>query len=150
MNDSQTYTHKAVSRFKVSSWDEKLLFDIDGEGVTGGEVYYPRRGAGRADVAYSWTGAMEGTSTLVYLIAYAPGGAPTVGLERFEGSLDGREGSFVLCHVGHQDEGRVREHLEVVPGMGTGGLEGLRGVAELTIAGHSEDGYELVLHYDLG
>ena len=33
--------------------------------------------------------------------------------------------------------------------MGTGGLEGLRGEAELRIAGHSEDGYELVLAYDV-
>ena len=40
-------------------------------------------------------------------------------------------------------------HVEVVPGMGTGGLEGLRGEAELKIAGHSDDGYELVLSYDL-
>jgi hypothetical protein len=40
--------------------------------------------------------------------------------------------------------------LEVVPGMGTGGLEGLRGEAELRIAGHSDHGYELVLSYDLG
>ena len=34
-------------------------------------------------------------------------------------------------------------------GLGTGGLEGLRGEAELRIAGHSEDGYELVLAYEL-
>jgi hypothetical protein len=34
--------------------------------------------------------------------------------------------------------------------MGTGGLEGLRGEADLAIAGHSDDGYELVLSYDLG
>ena len=52
-------------------------------------------------------------------------------------------------HVGSQDAGSVTARLEVVPGMGTGGLEGLRGEAELRIAGHSDDGYELVLSYDL-
>ena len=41
-------------------------------------------------------------------------------------------------------------HVEVVPGMGTGGLENLRGEARLTIAGQSDDGYELVLSYDVG
>jgi hypothetical protein len=33
--------------------------------------------------------------------------------------------------------------------MGTGELADLRGEAELTLAGHSDDGYELVLSYDL-
>jgi hypothetical protein len=34
--------------------------------------------------------------------------------------------------------------------MGTGGLETLAGEAELAIAGHSEDGYDLVLNYEIG
>jgi hypothetical protein len=34
--------------------------------------------------------------------------------------------------------------------MGTGGLETLAGEAELAIAGHSEDGYDLVLSYEIG
>jgi hypothetical protein len=34
--------------------------------------------------------------------------------------------------------------------MGTGGLETLTGEAELTTGGHSVDGYELVLSYDIG
>jgi hypothetical protein len=55
----------------------------------------------------------------------------------------------VFRHVGSQDAGSVTAHLEVVPGMGTGGLQGLRGEAELRIAEHAEDGYQLVLSYDL-
>ncbi|WP_442971871.1 hypothetical protein [Rhodococcus sp. WMMA185] len=39
--------------------------------------------------------------------------------------------------------------MEVLPGMGTGGLSDLRGVADLSIAGHSDSGYELVLSYDI-
>jgi hypothetical protein len=65
------------------------------------------------------------------------------------GTLDGHDGSFVLRHTGSQDAGSVTAHLEVMPGLGTGGLEALRGEAELEIAGHSDDGYELVLRYDL-
>ena len=34
--------------------------------------------------------------------------------------------------------------------MGTGGLEKLAGEAELAIAGHSENGYDLVLNYEIG
>jgi hypothetical protein len=146
----KAYSHKASSRFTVTSWEETVYADIDGEGTTAGAAYYPKRGLTRAAVGYTYRGAMEGTSTLTYLIAYKEGAAPVVGLERFTGSVDGHDGSCVFRHVGSQDTGSVSAHIEVVPGMGTGGLEGLRGEAELSIAGHSDDGYELVLSYDLG
>jgi hypothetical protein len=64
--------------------------------------------------------------------------------------VGGQDGTCVFRHVGSQDAGAVSAHLEVVPGLGTGGLEGLRGEADLEIAGHSDDGYALVLSYDLG
>lgn len=150
MENISTYSHKAVSRFTVASWDEKVLTDIDGEGTTYGEVYYPRRGISHAEVGYTYTGDLEGTSTMAYLLGYRGGDDLVLGLERFTGSVDGHEGSCVFRHTGTHDSASVRARLEVVPGMGTGGLENLRGEAELTIAGHSEEGYELVLHYDLG
>ena len=146
-----SYSQKATCRFEVTSWKEEAYVDIDeGEGTTAGEMYYPKRGLTSARVEYAYRGDVEGTSTLTYLIAYKADAAPVLGLERFTGSVDGHEGSCVFQHVGSQDGGSVSAHLEVVPGMGTGGLEGLRGEAELRIAGHSEDGYELVLSYDLG
>ncbi len=149
--DEKTYAHQAACRFEPASWTEQLLTDIDGTGTTSGETYYPDRGLTRVESSYRYTGALEGSSTMVYLITYKAGdAAPVLGFERFEGSLDGHEGSFVLRHVGDQDAGSVRARLEVVPGLGTGGLESLRGRADLVIGGHSEDGYELVLHYDLG
>jgi hypothetical protein len=73
-----------------------------------------------------------------------------LGLEQFNGSVDGHEGTCVFRHTGSQDSGSVTAHVEVVPGLGIGGLARLRGEAELRIAGHSDDGYELVLAYDLG
>jgi hypothetical protein len=145
-----SYAHKATGRFEVASWSEHLISDIDGEGTTAGDAYYPSRGLTRAEVGYRYTGDIEGTSSEVILIAYKSDAAPVLGFERFEGSIGGHEGTCVFRHVGEQDQGSVRGRLEVVPGMGTGGLEALRGEAELSIAGHSDDGYELVLTYDLG
>ncbi|MGH3359379.1 MAG: DUF3224 domain-containing protein [Nocardioidaceae bacterium] len=142
-----SYSHKAVCRFSVSSWAESPIVDIDGEGTTFGDNYYPSRGLTRAEVTYTYTGDIEGTGALTYLIAYHPGAAPVVGFERFEGSVGGQDGTCVLRHTGSQDSGSVRARLEVVAGMGTGGLTGLRGEAELAIEGHSDDGYELVLAY---
>ena len=145
-----SYSNKTTCRFQVTSWKEQAYVDIDeGEGTTAGDMYYPKRGLTHALVEYAYTGDVEGTSTLSYLIGYKADAAPVLGLERFTGSVDGHDGSFVFQHIGSQDAGSVSAHLEVVPGMGTGGLEGLRGEAELRIAGQSEDGYELVLSYDL-
>jgi hypothetical protein len=143
-----TYAHKAVCRFTLGSWSESVLADIDGEGTTRGEVYCPHRGVTRADVTYYYTGDLEGTSSVVYLIAYKSGAAPIVAFERFEGSLGGHAGTCVFKHVGQQDTSSVSAHVEVVPGMGTGGLANLRGEAELSLSGHCDDGYELVLSYE--
>jgi hypothetical protein len=144
-----TYTHKASGRFTVASWHEDTFADIDGTGTTAGEQYYPERGLSHARVRYTYSGGLQGESVLSYLIAYKPGGAPVLAFERFTGSVDGHEGSCVFQHVGGQDAGAVWAHLEVVPGMGTGALEGLRGEADLRIEGHSDTGYELTLAYDL-
>lgn len=145
-----SYPHTAHARFTVTGWSEQLVTDIDGEGTTAGTAYYPNRGVTRAEVSFGYTGDIEGTSTLVYLIAYKGDAAPVLGLERFEGSIAGHEGTCVFKQVGSQDQGAVSVRLEVVPGMGTGGLEQLRGEAELSIDGHSDDGYPLVLSFAVG
>ena len=142
-------SHRAVGRFRVASWSETLVTDIDGEGTTAGEAYFPQRGVTRTDNAYTYTGDIEGSSEVAYLIAYKPDAAPVLGMERFHGSIGGHEGSCVLQHIGSQYQGSVSGRLEVVPGMGTGGLEELRGEAELSVAGHSDEGYEIELHYDV-
>lgn len=147
---TMSYSHKAHARFNVTSWSEQLVTDIDGKGTTAGAAYYPDRGVNRAEVSNAYTGDIEGTSTLVYLIAYKGDAAPVLGLERFEGSIAGHEGSCVFQLIGSQDQGSVSVRLEVVPGMGTGGLENLRGEAELSIDGHSDDGYPLVLSFTVG
>lgn len=148
--DTITYPHKAVTRFQVSSWAETTLVDIDGVGTQHGDVYTPTRGLSRVEAGYTYTGGLEGTSTMVYLLAYHPGSPPAFGLEHVTGSLEGHEGSFVLQHVGEHDAEAVTVHVQVVPGMGTGDLVDLRGEGQLRIAGHSDSGYELVLHYSLG
>lgn len=148
--DTSTFSRQATCRFTVSSWEEHLVSDIDGAGTTYGDVYYPQRGISRSDVEYAYSGDVHGTSRMTYLLGYRGGDDLVLGLERFTGSVDGREGSCVLQHTGAHNTSGVRAHVRVVEGMGTGELADLRGEAELVIAGHSEDGYELVLHYDLG
>ena len=146
-----TYSRTARARFTVASWDEDVVVDLDGKGAgtTSGDMYYPHRGWTQTRCSYSYTGDIEGTSVSTSFIAYKPDGAPFLGFEQLTGSIDGHDGSFVMRATGWQDAGSVRTTLEVVPGLGTGGLESLRGEGELEISGHSDDGYEMVLHYDL-
>ena len=146
-----TYSKKAAGRFTVASWKEDVFADIDGRGATTeGGAYYPERGLSHAAVSYTYSGQISGTSELAYLIVYRPDGAPVAGYERFVGSIDGHEGSCVFEHRGAHDATSVTARVTVVPGLGTGALANLRGEADVAIAGHGEDGYEFVLHYDLG
>jgi hypothetical protein len=143
------HAHTTTARFTVSSWDEKVIVDIDGDATEVNGVAYPRRGFSRADVAYTYTGSIEGSSVLAYLISYRPGAAPVAGFERFEGSIDGHDGSLVFQHVGEHDAEAVRATLTIVDGLGTGGLETMTGQATVDLSGHSEEGYEISLSYDL-
>ncbi|RZL83846.1 MAG: DUF3224 domain-containing protein [Rhodococcus sp. (in: high G+C Gram-positive bacteria)] len=136
-----SYSHTARGTFSIASWSESVVVDIDGEGTTAGDTYYPTRGATRATVAYSYSGDIEGTSSVIYLIAYKADAAPVLGLERFEGSIGGHDGTCVFQHIGSQDQGSVSARIEVVLGMGTGGLTDLRGSADLSIAGPGDSGY---------
>lgn len=141
--------HSTSGRFSVASWDEKVIVDIDGDGTEINGVIYPKRGFSRADTAYTYTGDIDGSSTVAYLISYNQGYAPVSGFERFEGSIDGHDGSLVFQHVGDHDAEAVRATLHIVAGLGTGGLEGMTGEATIELAGHSDDGYDITLAYDL-
>ncbi|MFJ1757214.1 DUF3224 domain-containing protein [Kitasatospora sp. NPDC088134] len=89
----------------------------------------------RASVANTFTGGIEAArTTCEYTLAYATGdtGAFT-GLELVTGSVDGREGSFVLeQHGTFHPDGTIHCTFTVVPGTATGALAGLRGTGEYT------------------
>lgn len=142
-------THTAKSTFNVASWTETLISDIDGTGTTAGDAYYPSRGITRVDATYAFAGDLEGTATIASLITYKEGPAPVLGFTRFEGSIGGHEGTLVFCEIGTQDAGSVSTELKIVAGMGTGGLENMTGTATIDLSGHSEDGYDFVLEYEL-
>jgi hypothetical protein len=59
------------------------------------------------------------------------GTASVVGLQRIDGRVGDRAGSFVLQSTGSFDGREARGSLLVVPGSGTGELRGLRGEGEM-------------------
>ena len=113
-----------TATFEVKSWDEKPL--DEGEGL-------PK--FTRSSVTKSYSGDIEGSASLEYLMVYAEDGSATfVGLERVKGSISaaagGKAGSFVLQHVGRFADGAARGVLTVATGSGTGDLAGLTGSGE--------------------
>lgn len=60
-----------------------------------------------------------------------PGSAGYVAMERVEGRLAGRSGSFVLMHLGEMNRGEAKLTVQVVPDSGTGELTGLAGTMTL-------------------
>lgn len=61
------------------------------------------------------------------------GSAGYVAIERVEGTLAGRQGSFVIQHSGTMDRGTPSLAIHVVPDSGTGALAGMRGTMTIDI-----------------
>ena len=93
---------------------------------------------GRFSLDKRFHGDLEGTSKGQMLAASTavPGSAGYVAIERFEGTLGGRQGAFVLQHNATMTRGAPELHIVVVPDSGTGDLAGISGSMTIVI----EDG----------
>ena len=128
---------RATGTFTIDTWDA-TPYDEAG-GVT----------LSRTRVTKTFSGEVEGTSTAELLMAQATeGSAAYVGMERIEGRIHGRSGSFVLHHSATADRGTQSASWTVVPDSGTGELRGLRGQAR--IDNTPDGGHTFTLDYDLG
>jgi hypothetical protein len=95
-----------------------------------------------------FSGGFAGSSASELLIVQAEGGgAAYVGLERASGDLGGHEGTFVLHHDATSWSGATTAIATIVPGSGTGELEGLTGRME--IQRHEDGSHTYVLEYEL-
>ena len=80
-------------------------------------------------------GPLAATSVVHFLgvMDQTTGSGGYVALERLQGTLDGRAGSFMLQHSCTMDGGAQTQTISVVPGSGSGGLTGLRGAMTIDI-----------------
>ena len=107
------YSKTAHATLHMARWNETLKEDIDeGAGETKNGVYYPKRGVTFTEASFTYSGDIEGSSTVYYLITYKEGDAPVLAVERFAGSIGGREGTCVLTSTGTQSPGDVEGHAE--------------------------------------
>lgn len=93
---------------------------------------------GRMTIEKKYSGKLTaiGSGEMLSLRTAAGGSAGYVALEFVKGTLDGKEGSFVLQHYGAMSQGEQFLMLAVVPDSGTGDLAGLSGKMSIRI----EDG----------
>ena len=129
----------ATAEFQVTNWEEDPLLEAEGA---------PK--VTRASVTMAFEGDLEGEGTVEWLMGYDSGStARFVGLERIVGKVGERSGTFVLQHIGDFDGETATAELLVVPGSGTGELEGLTGEGTFE-AGMGADGERsITLDYDL-
>jgi hypothetical protein len=93
---------------------------------------------GRMSIDKTFAGDLVGTSQGEMLSGGSPaeGSAGYVAIERVTGALQGRSGSFLLQHSGTMTPTSQKSTITVVPGSGTGELEGIEGSMSIEI----EDG----------
>ena len=91
---------------------------------------------GRMTIEKQFQGDLSGTSTGQMLMAgtAVEGSAGYVAIEKVEGTLGGRSGSFYLQHSGTMNRGAGSLTVTVIPDSGTDQLTGLSGRMNIIIA----------------
>ena len=110
-------TTHASGQFEVEDWNESTYEDLGSDAKLT-----------RARVMETFRGDIQGDATAEFLLTYPdPNTAFFVGVQRVIGTLGGRSGSFILQLNGNFAEGKSGADWFVVPGSGTGELQGLHG-----------------------
>ena len=103
-----------------------LAMEGQPEGSTVGRMSIDKTISG--DLIATTSGQMLSATTEV------KGSAGYVAIERVNGALDGRRGTFVFQHTGTMNRGAPSLSVTVVPDSGTGELAGLAGEFKIIIA----------------
>lgn len=90
---------------------------------------------GRYRVSKTFSGDLTGSgrAEMISVGTATEGSAAYVAIDRVEGTLHGRRGTFVLRHNGVMERGVGTLEVAVVPDSGTGDLTGLRGRLDIQI-----------------
>jgi hypothetical protein len=90
---------------------------------------------GRMSIDKQFQGDLAGTSQgeMLSLMTEVKGSGVYVAIERVNGTLQGKTGSFALHHTGIMTRGTPHLSVTVVPDSGTGELAGISGMLEIKI-----------------
>ena len=127
---SPTTKASPMNRVAKGEFAVKLLpFAIEGE-PEGSKL-------GRMSINKTISGDLVATTVgqMLSAMTEVKGSAGYVAIEKVEGVLQGKRGTFVLQHSGTMNQGTPSLSVTVVPDSGTGELVGLAGEFSITIAG---------------
>jgi hypothetical protein len=118
---------KTTGNFKPTKWDEKTYDQITAD-----------KKLTKAAVELAFTGEIEGTAHVVWLMYYKHSdeedqhnaSAMFMGLMRFDGTLNGKRGTFIMDDRGTFDKGMLNGNLTILPDSGTGDFAGIAGNAK--------------------
>jgi hypothetical protein len=90
---------------------------------------------GRATFGKTYEGPLQalGTVQMLAVRTPVPGSAVYVAVERVDGELDGKRGTFVLAHRGLMTRGTPSLDVTIAPDSGTGELRGISGKMKIDI-----------------
>jgi hypothetical protein len=127
----------ANARFAITNWEEKAYSEGDG---------LPK--LTRASVTKTYTGDIEAKAQVEYVMMYrSDGSASFVGIERVDGRIGEKAGTFVLQRSGTFEGGLAKESYTVIAGSATGELQGLQGEGDSAV-GHGME-HPFTLMYEL-
>ena len=112
--------------FEMTAWDETNYLEISEE------VRFSK-----ASVTKKYNGQLVGLGQLEYIMNYvAKGRASFVGIEHFEGEVDGKKGRVSFEHKGTFVDGIVNSEFVTIQGSGAFALDGFNATGRFT-SGHS-------------
>ena len=124
---------KATGSFEITSFNEDA---------------HEERGGG-AKLTHAWgdqrfSGDIEGDGQVHWLMSYrSDKTARYVGLQRIDGAVGGRKGSFIIEATGDFDGKASRGSLSLIPQSGTGDLAKIKGSGTFEAPGGPNATYDL-------
>ena len=126
-------TKKLEGVFQIASWDETPSSESD----DGSKQSH-------AKITQNYTGAIEGSSELQYIMAYQSQGlALFVGFETLSVTINGKSGSFVIQHNGKFENGVASSNFTIMPSFGREALVGISGSGSFVSGENGQARYEL-------
>ena len=103
---------------------------------------------GRQIFDKQFRGDLEATSQgeMLSCMGHVQGSAGYVAIERVTGTLQGKQGSFALMHMGTMNRGEKGLKIHVIPDSGTEQLQGLQGNMDIQIL-DGQHFYEFEFHF---
>jgi Protein of unknown function (DUF3224) len=128
-------SNQTIATFEITEWNESTITALEnGVKLT------------RASIKQAYSGAIQGSSVVEYLMAYCADKTATfVGQEQFTGSVNGKSGSFFIQHNGAFGA-EPSSNWFIITGSGTGQLQDIAGTGSYAVVG---DTMQMTIDYDV-